>query len=183
MAYRVAILGHSQVPRSIPMPESIQVRIFRRSGARLDLINDYEEFREFFSWEHEHNVIFIGGNDLTLRSNALTPQDVSGRLINLCQSLHEKGQTVSLCQIEPRRYPNSVLNRFYARSQEIVNRRLKNYIRNRRNIYRLINFNTTPFAEGHLPDGVHFKPLIQEWIKDKMAHAILYYRDEYEAAQ
>ena len=63
MVYRVAIVGHSQVPKSIQAIENVEVRIYRKPGARLANFENYEEFQELFNWQHDLNIIFMGGSD------------------------------------------------------------------------------------------------------------------------
>ena len=65
MVYRVAIIGHSQVPKSFMQAiEDVEVRIYRRPGARLAKFDVYEECQEPFNWHHEFNhIIFMGGSD------------------------------------------------------------------------------------------------------------------------
>ena len=70
MVYRVAIIGHSQVPRNfIQAIDDVEVRIYRKPGARLAKFDVYEECQEPFNWHHEFNhIIFMGGIDKPSRS-------------------------------------------------------------------------------------------------------------------
>ena len=181
MTYRVAIFGHSQLPRNFPNIPGIETRVYRKPGAKLARVYDYPEFSEVFTWEHHHNIIFLGGNDIGLGPDAPKPSVIVAQLIALCERLRDAGQTVSLCQIEPRRYLSDAYAEIYTQSQERINRRLKRYIRSRRDIYRLIHFNSRSFSDNHTIDGVHFNSLASEHIKDKMVHALMYFREEHEA--
>ena len=182
MTYRVAIFGHSQLPTSFPGIPGTDIRLYRKPGAKLSRVYDYPDFAEVFTWSHHHNVVFLGGNYIGVGPDAPTPEDISTQLIELCQHLYDKGQTVSLCQIEPRRYLSDMYAAFYSRNQESVNRTLKRYIRSRRDIYRLVQFNSKDFSGNHTIDGVHFNTLACGHIKDKMVHAIMYFREEHEAS-
>ena len=64
MVYRVAIIGHSQVPKNIQAIDDAEIRIYRKPGARLANFDEYEEYQELFNWHHEfNNIIFMGGSD------------------------------------------------------------------------------------------------------------------------
>ena len=179
MSYRVAILGHSQVPLNFPSIAGVETRIYRKSGAKLQRFGDYPEFTEVFSWPHDHNIIFLGGNDIGAGTNAWTAEDIATKLISICWQLHHQGQTVSLVQIEPRQYLSEFYHDFYRRESDKVNRRLKRYIKRRQGLYRLISYNAAPFREGHSIDGVHFSAVSVQCIISKMKHAIMYFREEY----
>ena len=59
MVYRVAIVGHSQVPKSIQAIDGVETRIYRKPGARLAKFNEYEEYQELFNWQHDFNNIIL----------------------------------------------------------------------------------------------------------------------------
>ena len=65
MTFRVAIVGHSQVPTYFPELDDVEVRIFRRSGAKLFNFDQYEEFEDLFSWNPHLTITFLGGNDIS----------------------------------------------------------------------------------------------------------------------
>ena len=106
MVYKVAILGHSQVPNDFPEIVGVETRIFRRSGAKLK--NFYEVFEEVLEWNHNHTIIFLGGNDIGVGPKRWTPQRIATNLINISWNFHNKGNAVSLVLIEPRNYFSDV---------------------------------------------------------------------------
>ena len=183
MSYKVAILGHSQVPPIFPDIPGTDIRVFRKPGAHLRLVHEYPDFSSVFSWEHHHNIIFLGGNDIDIYPRAPTAEDLATQLIDLCRHFHALGQTNHLCEIEPRQYSHPPLQSAYNKIQHNVNRRLVRYARNNGHLYMPMHFNTRLYSEGHGRDGVHFTYTIKEHITDKMVHAIMYARERYDTSQ
>ena len=104
MSFRVAIIGHSQVPTSFLAIPGIEIRIFRRSGAKLQYFSEYLEFQEVFTWPHDYNIVFLGGNDINVGPQSWSAARIARDLINLSWQFVELNQKVSLVLIEPRRY-------------------------------------------------------------------------------
>ena len=84
MTYRVAIFGHSQLPRNFPGIPGVELRLYCKPGAKLVRVYDYPEFAEVFTWDHHHNIIFLGGNDIGVGPDASSPAEIVTQLINLC---------------------------------------------------------------------------------------------------
>ena len=102
------------------------------------------------------------------------------QLLNIAKRLYELGQTVHIVQIEPRQFNIPFVHDFYRRECDKVNRRLKRFIRPvHQQFYRTIHFNSVPFQEGHISDGVHFNSVSVQCIIDKMVNAITYSREAY----
>ena len=178
--YKVAILGHSQVPLNFPQIPEVELRIYRKSGAKLKHFDQYPEFQEIFIWSHKHNIIFLGSNDVSTGHNPMSADDIATKLINIAKKLHELGQTVHIVQIEPRHFNIPFVQDFYRSECDKVNRRLKRYIRPvHQRIYRTIHFNSVPFQEAHISDGVHFNSVSVQCIIEKMVNAITYSREAY----
>ena len=170
MVYRVAIIGHSQVPKNIQAIDDAEIRIYRKPGARLANFNEYEEFQELFDWHHDLNIIFLGGNDIP----SMSAGDIAQELIALARRFVALGQDVALVLIEPRQYTG--FSQEYADTYRVemirVNRKLKRLTQRNRACYSLINYTASPYQTGHNLDGVHFTPLCQAYIKSKMLNCI-----------
>ena len=170
MVYRVAIIGHSQVPKSIQAIEDVEIRIYRKPGARLAKFDEYEEFQELFNWHHDLNIVFIGGNDIP----SMPAKDIAEELIALARRFAALGQDVALVLIEPRKYTG--FSQEYADQYNLelirVNRKLKRLTQRQRACYSLINYTASPYHTGHTLDGVHFTPLCKAYIKAKMVGCI-----------
>ena len=170
MVYRVAIIGHSQVPKSIQAIPDVEIRIYRKSGARLGNFENYEEFQELFNWHNDLNIIFLGGNDIP----SMPAKDIAEELIALARRFAALGQDVTLVQIEPRTYTG--FSQEFADQYNVemirVNRKLKRLTQRQRACYSLINYTASPYHVGHTLDGVHFQPLCKAYIKAKMVGCI-----------
>ena len=59
---KVAIVGHSQVPREISIP-NVETRVFRKPGARIQHFHS-ELLPEVLDFSPDIIVIFLGGNDI-----------------------------------------------------------------------------------------------------------------------
>ena len=181
MVYKVAIVGHSQVPMQFPNIPGVEVRIFRRPGAKLEAAYDYTEFRNAANWNHNHTILFIGGNDIGIGPLRQSVDQISTNLIQLCWHFHSSGSTVSLVLIEPRTFPVRAVHKNYKSQADRINRKLKRYARHSQAPYHTINLNATPFREGHTGDGTHFNAATSQHIIAKMQNAILWQKDLYEA--
>ena len=124
MTFRVAIVGHSQVPTYFPELDDVEVRIFRRSGAKLFNFDQYEEFEDLFSWNPHLTITFLGGNDISNGPQSWTADDIATELIDLSWRLAEQDQRVTICLIEPRQYNNQHFNSYYRQQMHSINRRL-----------------------------------------------------------
>ena len=176
MVYRVAIIGHSQVPRNfIQAIDDVEIRIYRKPGARLARFEDYEEFEEVFNWHHDLNIIFMGGNDIPQMSAG----DIAQQLIALAGRFVALGQDATLVLIEPRQYTG--FSQEYADNYKLemlrVNRKIKRKTQRNTACYTLINYTASPYQTGHRLDGVHFTPLCQAYIKAKMINCILHHKN------
>ena len=178
MVYKVAILGHSQVPRDFPEIAGVETRIFRKSGAKLN--NFYDTFEDVLYWQHNHTIIFLGGNDIGVGPNRWKPQQIATKLIEICWHFHNLGNAVSLVLIEPRNYFSDVYHKHYRNQADGVNRRLKRYSWHTEAPYHTINFSAVPFQRSHTIDGTHFRPLAIQHIIAKFKNAILWQKQKFD---
>ena len=75
--YRVAIVGHSQVPRSFRVHSNpdIEIKIFRRPGGRISHI-DEPPLSDAFEYNPDLVFLFLGGNDIPqYKHNCKLPAD------------------------------------------------------------------------------------------------------------
>ena len=170
MNFKVAIVGHSQVPVSIANIDGTEIRIFRQGGARIADIYAKPNLNESFSWGQDLTVLFIGGNDFPANSG----ENITTDLLKLVQDYQETGSKVAVFLIEPREYriPNrfNITNEDYKRFQSYVNNRLKKVSSKRG--FRTINVTRTVF-ETNRSDGVHFNVVGQGLIKAKIHQCII----------
>ena len=63
--YRVAIAGHSQLPRELEVPDQVQLDIFRNPGALVRDFYHKEQLRKLFESSYNLVLVWIGSNDVT----------------------------------------------------------------------------------------------------------------------
>ena len=170
MTFKVAIVGHSQVPTSIENIDGTEIRIFRQGGACIADIYSNPSLSESFSWGQDLTILFIGGNDFPANNR----ETVTTELLRLVHEYQETGSRVAVFLIESREYKLS--NRFnikteeYKTFQSYVNNRLKKLSSKRG--FRTINLTRTVF-ETNRRDGVHFNAVGQGLIKTKIRQCVV----------
>ena len=103
--FRVALIGHSQVPTSYEygyQDFNVRVYVYRRPGARIKDVRLDPIFRSF--WRHRFDVtfVFIGGNDLEKETN---PRAVGDEYCHLLRQLNGKDAACIPTTIERRELP------------------------------------------------------------------------------
>ena len=166
--FKVAIVGHSQVPDYIQNIPNCQVHIFKKPGAQIKDIYESPELSQSFSWGQDLTILFIGGNDFPVSDG----HTVTSELLNLI-SEYQTTSKVAVFLIESREYkPN---NRFrvttdeYKQFQTYVNNRIKRQAPKRQ--FRTINTTRAVF-ETNRRDGIHFNTVGQSHIRTKICQCI-----------
>ena len=59
---RAAVVGHSQVPHDISVP-NVETRVFRRPGARVQHFHN-ELLSDLLEYSPDIVILFLGGNDI-----------------------------------------------------------------------------------------------------------------------
>ena len=109
MVFRVAVLGHSQLPEEIPPIENCEFFVFKRSGARLDFL-DYPPLCHYFESRYDLAVMFLGGNDVTEYIH--NPLTLAHHIKNrLCQ-IRRNANHVAFIDLESRDYEVRSRSRF-----------------------------------------------------------------------
>ena len=92
MVFKVAIAGHSQVPTNIPAIDSVKIRIFRRTGAKLVHLHQ-SPLRDVYNYRPNLCILYMGGNDITvpnvdcreiikgLRDTLLSLKDIAQKVV------------------------------------------------------------------------------------------------------
>ena len=60
---KVAIVGHSQVPRNLNV-NNVDVKIFRAPGGRISSFHSDERVNAVLSWEHNLTFVWLGSKDV-----------------------------------------------------------------------------------------------------------------------
>ena len=170
--YKVAVVGHSQIPKHIDIRDpNVSVKIFRRSGARLEHINELP-FHEIFDSQYDLLVLFLGGNDI-----ATYPEEIE-RIIHDLKGLLLKykavAQEVVYVLIEGRQYPDNnrfgITNKVYESCRKRVNRNIRRFLMRQ----GIRSFNTTDyyFSNNVAKDGIHFNPAALNQLVQKIKDLI-----------
>ncbi|MPC88347.1 hypothetical protein E2C01_083248 [Portunus trituberculatus] len=147
--FRVAIVGHSQIPVALPgLPDDIEVSLFRVPGARAQNFFTNSVFMSIFESKFDLIILWIGSNDIHSRCRV---KEIVADIKAIVEQLEAVcTPRIKICLIEPRR-PDP------KRSLQTK---------------RFISFGARPFAEGLARDGVHFNRQTREYIQSKLRNAI-----------
>ena len=166
---KVAIVGHSQVPREITIP-NVETRVFRKPGAR---IQDFYSvlLPEVQAFSPDVIVIFLGGNDIDARADCALR--VANGLKGIIEILKDNCREVIFIQIEWRDFSTTrvpgLTREIYQHRRATINRNLKRFC-SRRNIHAI---NTgLENLERVRRDGVHFASESASALKRKIIRAI-----------
>ena len=166
---KVAIVGHSQVPREITIP-NVETRVFRKPGARIqhfysDLLPEVQAFSP------DVTVIFLGGNDIDARADCALR--VANGLKGIIEILKDNCREVIFIQIEWRDFSTTrvpgLTREIYQHRRATINRNLKRFC-SRGNI-RAINTGLENL-ESVRRDGVHLASVSASALKTKIIRAI-----------
>ena len=72
--YKVALVGHSQIPIELPEIPGSELKIFRQPGAKLDDLFKHP-LRDLFEYRPDLCILYLGGNDLSTPTSDRTQAD------------------------------------------------------------------------------------------------------------
>ena len=158
MVFRVALVGHSQVPTGYDYPvegEEVRVYYYRLPGAKLDDVKNHASFRTFWETTFDLTIVFIGGNDITVDVN---PRFVADKYKQLLQRINGKDHASIATTIEHRVI--SPINRFaltqaiYNTKSRSINRHLVRYFGHVSQEF--LSLSRGIFTGERARDGIHF---------------------------
>lgn len=160
--FKVALVGHSQVPSTFEAPEGAEVRIFRRRGGLIQHFNQ-SPLVDVYAYNPDLIILFLGSNDVLHYANnwLLLVQGLRDILYNLT-SVCPRVWTVT---IERRKFTSNHLSLLYESCRKKINRKLRKYIRNMN--VRMVNITSTWFLDNLSTDGVHFNAQAKQEIISK----------------
>lgn len=161
--FKVAIVGHSQVPHRFDVEvENSEVRIYRARGARARNFFNDERLNRVLAWKHDLTILWIGSNDI---SPTTQPRELTNIILNIGKVIEQNCcSKVILVEVENRVYPASrpvIANERYKKIKRAVNTGLF-----RSKQFLCINFNSLVFTLGR--DGVHFETSAKALIQQKL---------------
>lgn len=162
-AHTVSLVGHSQLPWNLTIPEW-DVRVFRAPGGKAEsFFNDFR-MSSVLEWTHDTCLLWLGSNDITEDTVVKELYEDISEVVYAIEDNCEADVIITL--VEPRFYPDEtpVSHETYAKIQKGVNRRLKRSLSDR----EFINFNSSYWVNYLDSDGVHFDYEGKRKVKKKL---------------
>ena len=132
---KISLVGHSQLSSYLDW----DLRIFRGPGSKAYNFFYDSRMSSVLEWELDESILWIGSNDLTENS---TVSGVVEDIVGIVEAIEgDCGANVSVCQIEPRKYPSEypLSHQEYRKIQRGINQRLRRVLEN----FSFLSFNST----------------------------------------
>ena len=164
--FRVALLGHSQIPRRLDHHiEGVEVTIFRAPGGKVTNFLKDNRLNRILNFEHDLAIIWLGSNDLEYGGTSRLTVD---SLISVANLVEEQCHSrVILVELENRKYPpynERIPEGDYMRLKRAVNKKIQKHR------FKYIHFRTSQFELD--VDGVHFTEDAQGLVREKLIKVI-----------
>ena len=111
--YKVAIVGHSQVHVDLPEIPHVELKIFRKPGAKLEHVHE-TPLGDVFNFRPDLCIVLMGGNDIGIPQTDRS--EVMGKLRAYFLELKEITPDLRWMNMERRFYP--FRNRFGVNNQQ-----------------------------------------------------------------
>ena len=165
--FKVAFVGHSQVPQDLEEELSgVEIRTFRVPGARADNFDQDSRLTPVLDWKHDFSVLWLGSNDIDDDTN---PSWLAETILDVAENIQESCESeVVIVEMENRTFTDrdNITAEEYRKIKRSVNRKLQKDKR-----FLSINFGGTMFTLDS--DGVHFEASAQELIEQKLLQNII----------
>lgn len=170
--FKVAVVGHSQVPRSFDAVANTEVRLYRAPGARARNFFEDNRLNQVLEWKHDLTIVWIGSNDINPNTQ---PRELTDLILNIGKVIEQNCcSKVIVVEIENRLYQSRhpiISSERYKKIKRSVNTLL---LRSKQ--FLCINFNNLMFTLGR--DGVHFETSAKTLIKQKLVMNICKMREQ-----
>ena len=170
--FKVAIVGHSQVPSHLNnLPSPIDVQIFRSPGATARSFFYNEHLTAVFNGRYDMVILWLGSNDIHPRCQV---KDIVNNIKHIVEQLEARcTPRVKICLVEPRlteiRWRPRIEQEIYNKVAKGVNNKLQKRALPGK---EFISFGAKPFLYSLRSDGIHFDREGRERVKDKLRGAI-----------
>ena len=172
MKFKVAIVGHSQVPSHLDdLPSPVEVQIFRSPGATARSFFNNDHLTAVFNGRYDMVILWLGSNDI---HSGCKVTDIVSDIKSIVEQLEARcTPKVKICLIEPRltetRWRPQIEQEAYNKVAKGVNNKLqKRALRGK----GFITFGAKPFWYSLKSDGVRFDREGRERVKNKLTGAI-----------
>ena len=169
--YKVAIVGHSQVPVDLPEIPHVELKIFRKLGAKLEHVHK-TPLGDVFNFRPDLCIVLMGGNDIGIPQTDRS--EVMGKLRAYLLELKEITPDLRWMNMERRFYPFrnrfGVNNQQYEEDRKWFNIGMRRFLRT----HQIQPLNVTgPWWAGNQTNGIHFNQAASEAIQRKLLNCIL----------
>ena len=165
--FKVALVGHSQVPNTFEAPEGATIRIFRRRGGLIQHF-DQPPLSDVYRYNADLIILFLGSNDvLNFGNNWLNLVKQLREILLLLRAICPR---VWFVTIERRKFTSSHLDSLYESYRKKINRKLGKYLHN--TVVRMVNISSPWFGDHLGNDGVHFNAQAKQEIANKFKNVI-----------
>ena len=170
MVYRVALVGHSQLPE-IDDYDNVEFEHFKIRGARISTFEESEYFDYICSNAWNCVIIFLGGNDLCDHHSA---DQVVNDLLNFVDQT--RARTVLVTKIEKRTYRRALERRYNTTTVEYnslantANNKLRRRERSR-GTFHLIHC-PPAYNLNSIDQGIHFDEIATRSLINRYEGAI-----------
>ena len=157
--FRVALVGHSQVPVNYEYGYQdfpVRVYVYRRPGARIKDIRFDPVFNSFWRHRFDLSILFIGGNDLEKDTNTKAVRDEYCHLIRVLNGKDAAciPSTIERRENLPTFHRYQITQAEYNSKSRSINRFLARYCRATNQEY--LDLQRGVFTGPRARDGVHF---------------------------
>ena len=169
--YKVAIVGHSQVPVDLPEIPYVELKIFRKPGANLEDIHE-TPLGDVFNFRPDLCIVLMGGNDIGIPQ--ADRSEVMGKLHAYLLELKEITPDLRWMNMEKRFYP--FRNRYGLNNQqhEVDRKWFNTAMRRFLRTHQIQPLNVTgPWWADNQTNSIHFNQVAKESIKRKLLNCIL----------
>ena len=171
MPFKVAVVGHGQVPTTYETQPGVEIKVFRRPGALVEHMFQ-PPLSNVFAYKPDLVFLFLGANDIAWHRH--DPVYISNKLTDILARLTEVSTHVRFVNLERRHYPPSnhfnLSNSDYERCRRFVNQRMRRYCKWAHIL--TVNITSLWFYEHLNTDGVHLDHVASFELKRKVLNVI-----------
>ncbi|KAG0713759.1 hypothetical protein GWK47_015517 [Chionoecetes opilio] len=170
--YRVALVGHSQVPQTVEVDApNVTVEVYRAPGGKIRTFFSDDRLNGILQKEFELVILWLGSNDIKEASKV-------GNIVEHIRKVVETVQATCRCEIRICMIEHRIITDHYARRVEQetydkVAKAINNKLNKKLTQDRKLSFNAKPYAQDLAHDGVHFNRTGRSFIYEKLMEDLI----------